>query len=723
MNPGASTFRFAEYDTVYITPGAYYTLELQPYSNNVTLHMGTAVGQTFDVTNLSTGNGSETGIVSANTYDPAINVSDDFTINNNATFIASDSSILRVGGDWDNDNGGAFTHNSGTVQFTGTADSRIYGSTNFNVLKCDISGQGYSTGKNLIFDSTGTQTIANLIIKGERGHVVALQSDVADTQANIRVTSSSVEFASVKDMFNAPQGASPAAIRPTRSINLGNNNISGATVGWIFASVEWIGAVNNNWNLAGNWDPGVIPSRYDDVLLSTGDAPVITADRAIFCSNLTINTADASLDLNGHNLTVAGGIDSIGTILNTGGATVTLTANSFTGGTISTSGRLILASAGDVGTAARPVTVTGSTHIDATAAGSGQVSLAGATLNIHDMTGAAGIVTLDGDVALTGTLTLNSDLYVSGDWANNGALTHNGHTVTFNGATDTDITTGGTAAGKGFHNVVIDGAGIKTLKADMQIDDSITINAGAHLKGEGNRIYVAYDWNNYGTYTAGTSEVVFNTTNDTHVRGDTAFNKLTCDMSLATAQKTVYFEAGKTQTIAATGTLTLKGGSQQLKLRSTTDGAKWKIDPQGIKVVEAVDVMDSENIGSTYILPYPTSSRDSGNNIKWFTPRPPDPPDDDDDWVPKDQNYIVDPWTNMYAFRPSGDNINMESEMVNDGRNKYARNYAKGKYKTAVIVFEGKVLVASYNEKKGPNYKTATAVTGGQKTEQKGQIL
>jgi hypothetical protein len=77
----------------------------------------------------------------------------------------------------------------------------------------------------------------------------------------------------------------------------------------------------------------------------------------------------------------------------------------------------------------------------------------------------------------------------------------------------------------------------------------------------------------------------------------------------------------------------------------------------------------------------------------------------------------------MYAFRLSGDNINMESEMVNDGRKKYARNYASGKYKTVVIVFEGKVLVASYDAKRGPNYKTATAVTGGQKTEQKGQIL
>jgi hypothetical protein len=199
-------------------------------------------------------------------------------------------------------------------------------------------------------------------------------------------------------------------------------------------------------------------------------------------------------------------------------------------------------------------------------------------------------------------------------------------------------------------------------------------------------------------------------------------------MSDAAGQETLYFEAGSTQTFNGYSVLTLKGSSANLlRLRSTsTTGARWAIDAKGARSVSLLDVQDADNISGRYMQPQVSGSDslDSGNNVNWFTP-----PDDEYDggdgaraFVPQDQNYVFSPWFNI-AMYLGGSEINMGDEMVNDGRSKYARNYAKGKYKTAVIVFEGKVLVASYNEKKGPDYKTATAVTGGQKTEQKGQIL
>ena len=45
----------------------------------------------------------------------------------------------------------------------------------------------------------------------------------------------------------------------------------------------------------------------------------------------------------------------------------------------------------------------------------------------------------------------------------------------------------------------------------------------------------------------------------------------------------------------------------------------------------------------------------------------------------------------------------------------YKKQYASGKYKTVVIVYEGKVAVGPYDEK-GAKYDEGTLLTPGQKT-------
>ena len=44
-----------------------------------------------------------------------------------------------------------------------------------------------------------------------------------------------------------------------------------------------------------------------------------------------------------------------------------------------------------------------------------------------------------------------------------------------------------------------------------------------------------------------------------------------------------------------------------------------------------------------------------------------------------------------------------------------------GRYRTVVIVFEGKVVAASYDEE-GPKFEEGTVLTAGQKTSQEGEI-
>jgi hypothetical protein len=97
---------------------------------------------------------------------------------------------------------------------------------------------------------------------------------------------------------------------------------------------------------------------------------------------------------------------------------------------------------------------------------------------------------------------------------------------------------------------------------------------------------------------------------DQVLHGDMNFHNLTKD----TPGGTLTFEAGKTQTI--TGTLTLLGAEgNPLSLRSSSDGVRWRIDPQGTRNISYVDVKDSHNINPTPINLVGTGSVNSGNNL------------------------------------------------------------------------------------------------------------
>ncbi|HYX29113.1 MAG TPA: Calx-beta domain-containing protein, partial [Pyrinomonadaceae bacterium] len=81
------------------------------------------------------------------------------------------------------------------------------------------------------------------------------------------------------------------------------------------------------------------------------------------------------------------------------------------------------------------------------------------------------------------TLTLTNDITVSGNWTNNGTLTHNNHKVTFDGTGAQTIATGGTGAGKSFAAVAITKAsGTATLAGDLS-DTSLTITSGTFDQG------------------------------------------------------------------------------------------------------------------------------------------------------------------------------------------------------------------------------------------------
>ncbi len=133
---------------------------------------------------------------------------------------------------------------------------------------------------------------------------------------------------------------------------------------------------------------------------------------------------------------------------------------------------------------------------------------------------------------------------------------------------------------------------------------------------EANTIALSGAWmkRTAGTFTAGTSTVVLNGTNQS-LSGATTFRNLT---KTVTTSRTLTFPAGVTQTIV--GTLTLQGAaSNLLLLRSSSSGSVWSIDPQGTRTVNYLNVRDSTNINATDV-DCSTDCSDAGNNTAWDFP-------------------------------------------------------------------------------------------------------
>ena len=82
----------------------------------------------------------------------------------------------------------------------------------------------------------------------------------------------------------------------------------------------------------------------------------------------------------------------------------------------------------------------------------------------------------------TGTLFLTGNITVSNDWTNAGIFTSGTNTVTFNGNSNSDITTGGNSDAQDFHDVIINkdaNSDVVTVKTNLiQVDATTTITRG-----------------------------------------------------------------------------------------------------------------------------------------------------------------------------------------------------------------------------------------------------
>jgi len=108
----------------------------------------------------------------------------------------------------------------------------------------------------------------------------------------------------------------------------------------------------------------------------------------------------------------------------------------------------------------------------------------------------------------SGTLTLASTISVSGGWTYSAGTVDPGtSTVVFYGALNLDGQQTGSSAAMPFNNLTIGGSTI-TLTGNLDVNGTLTINSTTTLSAGSNTINVGA-WTNNGTFTAGTSTVVF----------------------------------------------------------------------------------------------------------------------------------------------------------------------------------------------------------------------
>ncbi|MEK7519574.1 MAG: hypothetical protein AAB565_02225, partial [Patescibacteria group bacterium] len=223
------------------------------------------------------------------------------------------------------------------------------------------------------------------------------------------------------------------------------------------------------------------------------------------------------------------------------------------------------------------------------------------------------------DIATGGTLTANGStitLTANGTpLTRNGTFTYGTSTIVYNHATSATITAmTGTGGSNGYYNLQTDGAGTYTLGGNTTINNNLTITQGTLDVDNTNNysLTITGNYSNSGTFTARAGTVTLDGTNQT-ISGNSTFYNLTKTTS---AEVTLTFESTKTQTI--TNTATLKGiQGNLLLLRSATNGTQWKIDPQGTRDIEFVDVKDSNNIHATAINCIGKNCTNSGNNTNW----------------------------------------------------------------------------------------------------------
>lgn len=515
------------------------------------------------------------------TVDGSTNTMD---INGNVTIaggtLTATSGTFTVSGNWAK-TGGTFTSGSNTVTFDGSSTQTMNsggtdtGSDFQNLTKSNSSTLQLITNA---LDIDGTLTISS----GTTVDLNALNLTAATLDNPGTLLLEGGETVTITTFDSAEGTVTYDGAGTYTSLAAGNNyyNLTlNGTGSWQHASTLDVnnnltvtaGTLNSagqNITLAGNWsNSGTFTSGSNTVTFDGSSAQTLTSGgtgTGQDFNNLTVNKGGGTLSLATNAVDIDG--------------TLTVTAGTF--------------SPGSLATTAGALTVNGGTF-----------------------TGSSGTVDMNGAVTLSsGTLTAPSGTFtVSGGWtdtASGDQFTPGSNTVTFDG-------TGTVNANEAFNNATVNASGITiTLGAALDADNNLTITAGTLTTSSSNYgVTVGGDFSNSGTFTGNSSTVTFDGGSQT-ITGSTNTTLYNLTKSVTSAA-TLTFNNARTTTIS--NNTTLKGTSGNLlSLRSDSSGTQFEIDASssGTRDIQYVDVQDSNNTNATSIS-CTTGCTNSGNNTGW----------------------------------------------------------------------------------------------------------
>ncbi|MGL1890792.1 MAG: hypothetical protein OCD02_04160 [Spirochaetaceae bacterium] len=499
------------------------------------------------------------------------------------------ASPITLEADWNQS--GTFIHGSQVVTIDNDRIiTNISGESTFFSLIC------VQQDKTIIFEAGKTQTIfSNLQLQSNNGtKQITLKSSLAGNSWGLDTGASTV---TTRNLFITDSTSTIALSADTvggsQSVDGGNNiNWTGFTT-----MNNWTGAVDSEWSTVGNWSTNVVPiagaSVNDKVRIPSGlvNYPILTGNEAAY--SVFINEG-AILDLAGNDLA----IEAAGTLINQGtirlslGSTINMideragTVEFYGVGAISTLMwgnnkfyNIIMSGSGVLSSHVNNLDIRGSLDIQS---GSFDIpdtfnlKIAG---DISSYSPTAITTTTNSEIQfnadltiqdnmefqniniLTGVLTLNSPISISGNFVNSSDFESNGNKVTLNGTTD--------------------------ISVNVTAFDDLEISAGSTLILS-TGIEVGGDWITSPTsvFTPGANYVEFiDGTKSSTIYGDNSFDFLTC----ITPGKSLIFESAKTQTI---GTLTLNGSESGFITLSPSSFDKFILDST-TSVVDYISVSNS----------------------------------------------------------------------------------------------------------------------------------
>ncbi len=434
---GSATFALAGYefdDKGTITNGGTFQLDGDETITDGSLSISgdakfVGTGGTTLTTDLNGLENIEFASAGGNTYTLSEDmdyITGSITFTENTTFAGA--YIMEVDAGQTVTNNATTSFGAGTFKAAGTATFAVNGII-FNNLSCTTASAI------LIFEATKTYEVDGVLtLTGETGTEIDLKSSSGASQFTIQNdgNAESVSYVKVTDC-----AATVNDIVATNSWAV--SNVSG----WNFGAILFTSIGDGNWNVAGTWNKGRVPTSSDDAKVShtvtlvtspTINALTIDADKSLACGTNTIIVSGTS-DINGTATISTGTYDANGSFDAAGGTITFSDAGTLELASTVTSLGTLSSDHGTVDYNGAGQTVFSDTYYNLTLSGSDTKTLGGAITTAGNLTIGSG-ATLD----VSGSYFAIS---VAGNWANSGTFTPQSGTVTLtgNGSADQTITT------------------------------------------------------------------------------------------------------------------------------------------------------------------------------------------------------------------------------------------------------------------------------------------